>query len=214
MNDLTTLNNTQKLLAGTLALVLVAGFAPYLVIDAFALTLSWSGTGSSGADPLGHTWQVNFFGTNNWGTPGVGAGQLSFLGGDWVSDFHFEVFSLPPGCAIDPSGDTRFFADGTQWDRTIVGDTIWFEAADQVADRLDPGELFFVNVSFTCDISTITFDALWSMGPDDVIVGGEIIPLDTTALLLAGAQSVSMWMIPVVVSGAGIGVFVIMRSRK
>ena len=45
-------------------------------------------------------------------------------------------------------------------------------------------------------------------------VGGEIIPINTSALLLAGVQSVSMWMIPVVVSGAGIGVFVIMRTRK
>jgi len=45
-------------------------------------------------------------------------------------------------------------------------------------------------------------------------IGGEIIPIDQTALLLAGVQSVSMWMIPVVVSGAGIGVFVTMRSRK
>jgi len=49
---------------------------------------------------------------------------------------------------------------------------------------------------------------------DDIIIGGELIPLDTTALLLAGVQSISMWMIPVVVSGAGIGVFVIMRTRK
>jgi len=44
-----------------------------------------------------------------------------------------------------------------------------------------------------------------------IIIGGEIIPLDQTALLLAGVQSVSMWMIPVVLSGIGIGVFVIKR---
>jgi len=200
----------NRLLAGTLALGLVAGFAPYLVIDAFALTLPWSGSGSSGADPLGHTWQVNFVGTNNWGTPGVGAGQLNFLGGDWVSDFHFEVFSLPPGCAIDPSGNTQFFADGIPWDRTIIGDTIWFEAADQVADRLDPGELFFVNVSFTCDISTITFDALWSMGPQ--AVGGNLLPVDSTALMLAGLQSSAIWMLPVLAGAAGVGAFYI-KSR-
>ena len=45
-------------------------------------------------------------------------------------------------------------------------------------------------------------------------VGGELLPINTTALLLAGVQSISMWMIPVVISGAGIGVFVIMRNRK
>ena len=200
----------NRLFAGILALVLVAGFAPYLVIDAFALTLPWSGSGSSGADPLGHTWQVNFVGSNNWGTPGVGAGELNFLGNDWVSDFHFEVFSLPPGCVIDPSGNTHFFAAGTPWDRTITGDTIWFEAIDPVADRLDPGELFFVNISFTCAISTIDFDALWSMGQQTV--GGEFLPIDSTALMLAGLQSSAIWMLPVLAGTVGVGAFYI-KSR-
>ena len=45
------------------------------------------------------------------------------------------------------------------------------------------------------------------------VIGGEIIPIDQTALLLAGAQSVSMWMIPVVIAGIGIGVFVIKRRN-
>ena len=47
-----------------------------------------------------------------------------------------------------------------------------------------------------------------------VVIGGELLSLDYSALLLAGVQSVSMWMIPVVIAGAGIGVFVIMRIRK
>ncbi len=42
-------------------------------------------------------------------------------------------------------------------------------------------------------------------------IGGTFIPIDTTALLLAGVQSISMWMIPVVIAGIGIGVFVIKR---
>ena len=44
-------------------------------------------------------------------------------------------------------------------------------------------------------------------------IGGEILPIDTTALLLAGVQSISMWMIPVVAAGIGIGVFVIKRRK-
>jgi len=47
----------------------------------------------------------------------------------------------------------------------------------------------------------------------DQVIGGEILPINTSALLLAGAQSISMWMIPVVIAGAGIGVFVIKRRR-
>jgi len=59
-------------------------------------------------------------------------------------------------------------------------------------------------------ISLIEF---WTESFDDPPIGGTFIPLDTTALLLAGAQSVSMWMIPVVVAGIGIGVFVIKRRE-
>ncbi len=44
-------------------------------------------------------------------------------------------------------------------------------------------------------------------------VGGSMVPIDTSALLLAGAQSISMWMIPVVLAGIGIGVFVIKRKK-
>ena len=49
--------------------------------------------------------------------------------------------------------------------------------------------------------------------PDNGVVGGEIIPLETTSLLLAGAQSFS-WMIPVVLSGIGIGLFVLRKSKN
>ena len=44
-------------------------------------------------------------------------------------------------------------------------------------------------------------------------VGGELLPLDTTALLLAGVQMNAAWIIPVVAAGIGIGVFVIKRRK-
>jgi len=44
-------------------------------------------------------------------------------------------------------------------------------------------------------------------------VGGTEIPIDTTTLLLAGVQSISMWMIPVVAAVVVIGVFVIKRRQ-
>jgi len=42
-------------------------------------------------------------------------------------------------------------------------------------------------------------------------VGGEFIPIETTSLLLANTQSFS-WMIPVVLAGIGIGLFVVSRK--
>jgi len=47
----------------------------------------------------------------------------------------------------------------------------------------------------------------------DVPIGGTYIPIDQSALLLAGVQSISMWMIPVVIAGIGIGIFVIKRKK-
>jgi len=44
-------------------------------------------------------------------------------------------------------------------------------------------------------------------------VAGEIIPIEITSLLLAGAQSFS-WMIPLVVSVLGIGLFVVSRKSE
>ncbi len=45
------------------------------------------------------------------------------------------------------------------------------------------------------------------------VVGGEIIPIETTSLLLVGAQTFS-WMIPVVLSVLGIGLFVASRKSE
>jgi len=39
-------------------------------------------------------------------------------------------------------------------------------------------------------------------------VGGELIPLDSTMILLAGSQTVAAWMIPVIVSVIGIGIVI------
>ncbi len=47
----------------------------------------------------------------------------------------------------------------------------------------------------------------------DSMIGGEFLPLDSTALLLASAQSTT-WMIPVVLSVVGIGLFVVSRKSE
>jgi len=46
------------------------------------------------------------------------------------------------------------------------------------------------------------------------VVGGKLLPIDTTALLLAGAQMNAAWMIPVVLSVLGIGLFVVSRKSE
>ncbi len=48
---------------------------------------------------------------------------------------------------------------------------------------------------------------------DPPSIGGEIIPIEATSLILAGAQTFS-WMIPVVLSVLGIGLFVFRKSES
>ena len=58
------------------------------------------------------------------------------------------------------------------------------------------------------------FVAIPACFPDDSsVIGGEIIPIETTSLILAGAQTFS-WMIPVVLSVLGIGLFVVSRKSE
>jgi len=54
-------------------------------------------------------------------------------------------------------------------------------------------------------------DLKFSRSCDNIAVAGEIIPIEQTSLILAGAQPFS-WMIPVTLSVIGIGLFVIRRK--
>ena len=41
-----------------------------------------------------------------------------------------------------------------------------------------------------------------------MMVGGDIIPLDTTMILVAGTQTTAAWMIPIIVSAIGIAIVI------
>ena len=45
-------------------------------------------------------------------------------------------------------------------------------------------------------------------GPTGCVIGGEMISLDTSMILLAGTQTIAAWMIPVLVSGIGIAIVI------
>ncbi len=46
-----------------------------------------------------------------------------------------------------------------------------------------------------------------------LMVGGEMFPTDTTALLLAGAELNAIWILPAI-AAIGIGAFIVTRKRK
>ncbi len=45
----------------------------------------------------------------------------------------------------------------------------------------------------------------------DPPIGGTLVPIDTTSLLLVGAQSTAAWMIPVIIAGIGIAIVIARR---
>jgi len=47
---------------------------------------------------------------------------------------------------------------------------------------------------------------------EDLVIGGTLIPIDSISLILAGTHLTAVWLIPIIVSAAGIGL-VFLRSR-
>jgi len=91
----------------------------------------------------------------------------------------------------------------------ITGDFVTFDP-DRLTITTGPGTTITVEIDgeeFTIEEDqTVKLD----IRPDTPI-GGTLIPIDATSLLLANTQSFS-WMIPVLLSGIGIGLFVVSRK--
>jgi len=117
----------------------------------------------------------------------VGNGCIvSFPGGD-MSEIKI-VFNMP----VDP--------DAT----LVINKALAYAGPDHEFGTGDSSTFEFVEVFQwpTIDVPPVPFP-----------VGGKIIPIETTSLLLANTQSFS-WMIPVILSGIGIGLFVVSRKSK
>jgi len=74
-----------------------------------------------------------------------------------------------------------------------------------------PGDVPEVNesVGIKAGGPTSGFESIGMLpGPGCVTVGGTSVPIDTTALLLAGSQMTVSWMIPVIVAGIGIAIVI------
>jgi len=120
-----------------------------------------------------------------------------------------------PNKSVTPTISTTCFdaTNGTSTGIQVIG----------LVDPDDPDKFFF---DIVCRANpdwerlviqlneNVTLVEIWTETFDDPPIGGTFIPLDTTALLLAGAQSISMWMIPVVVAGIGIGIGVFVIKRR
>ena len=69
--------------------------------------------------------------------------------------------------------------------------------------RSGPSDQDFTDIAFSIDTELM---------PMMRLIGGMIIPIDTTSLLLAGVQTNLAWIVLVALSAAGIGVFLVRRK--
>ncbi len=61
-------------------------------------------------------------------------------------------------------------------------------------------------------VITAIINKIFSSGPESpTVVGGEIIPIESTAVLLTAAYMTTSWLVPVVVASIGIGIVLARR---
>lgn len=130
-----------------------------------AVICSFGGSGSTGTDCLGHSWNVV---NGGWGIPGIGNGVVPYLGSVTATDFHFRCLTGCGPIQNAPGDDTQFnlnpFAT-TFWNETLNGaaDTIDFVSGG-AADDLTTGRLFYVNITTAINLTNFSFEASWTNG--------------------------------------------------
>ena len=121
----------------------------------------------------------------------------SDLNGDFDTEFNNIMIFIPPSTNIVVDLEAADISFGVQFNTYFSFEHFLGELVD---GSYDPNEDVMNEIR-----------NLIAKGYGGCYVGGEIIPIETTSLLLAGAQSFS-WMIPVVFSGIGIGLVFLRRQ--
>jgi len=145
-------------------------------------------------------------------------GTCNFDLPNWIDELPFKdikvtvSYSNPPGTANTPPNMPTVTchdqtlpggqASGTYQATIPAQNTImWFLICDPNPD--------WEEIDFTYDpaLTSILQVDIWTTSFDHT-VGGEFIGVDSTALLVTGAQMNAAWMIPVIVSAIGIGIVI------
>jgi hypothetical protein len=129
------------------------------------------------------TEETGLFANNNNGA----LGWSFFDGNDLDSDIYDLFNVLPPAYDLTTDFGPLFDADPIGFFNPVVTDS---------------GLLFITGIT----------DGTFEAELKDMVVGGEFLPIDNTALMLAGLQSSAIWMIPTLAGLAGAGAFYI-KSR-
>ena len=92
-------------------------------------------------------------------------------------------------------GTMIIFPDGTSGTQVVNLNDITSVIFDIINPNAGPSDLYCID--------NLIFDDMPGLP-----VGGTVLPLNTTSLLLAGAQMTAAWLMPVIVSAIGIGIVI------
>ena len=107
------------------------------------------------------------------------------------------------GDGSDSFGASQFACDGT-----------YFLGEGDADDKFGTVNLSSGAFNQISEATTPSQETLGGLAYDSGCpIGGNLLPIDTTALLLAGFQTNAIWMLPIVLSAAGIGAFVLRKKK-
>ncbi len=97
-----------------------------------------------------------------------------------------------------------------QFEMIRDGDRYWYQNRDLSEEQLNIIENSYLSdiIMRNTEISSMQNNVF--VMPSSV-VGGHMIPVDTTTLILAGAQYTAVWLIPVLVSAIGFGIVILRK---
>ena len=215
-----TFNYTQKLLAGALALVLVAG----MTSPAFASLIGDEVDFDYFADVNNQSPTASFTATVDENREFEIVDNRFF--GDVGDKTVAIVLTSDNGGATIVFQSPKFVFSNLDWvdenGNKIPGEIVG------VLDVSNPANIPIDFIDTTANSVTIQTDGPFSW-PIEVIsefivtldvehetdqqVAGDLLPLDSTALLIGGLSSITVWMIPTVLGLAGAGVYLV-KFRK
>jgi len=159
------------------------------------------------------------------------AGSIFLEFGNCIEEFGMDMIDVEdPENAVINSAYIAFFNNNdelarVEFEEFVDNTSMFFDPTvafvNHYANRINPITLDELE-AFTGDIifgfNKIELNLGGSGGFDNLsyefcrVIGGNIIEIDTTSLLLAGVQTNLAWMIPFALSAAGIGIFLVRKK--
>ena len=233
--------NLNRLLAGTIALILIAGTTG----NALAFTMGFQDEydpsnwtfftrGNGEIDASGAPDEITITGSDDSGLCNLDDIALDPESGRPIFPTQHEgyprcetILTIDIGCEGNIQFDfdyQTFDVDGAFWDPAgyLVND-VFFNLTDDggptnqagsASVDVSAGDIFGFGIEASDDQEGEAFVTISSFKAPTCVVAGELLPMDNTALFLAGLSQSAIWMIPTLAGIAGAGIIIRQRLHR